>query len=290
MDKFGRNYVLEVGPPPDDPGGDSIFITMPFTLEFDITRNTLTSANVAQIKVYNLSKLNRNQIRHNASDYGIYRPVTLRAGYGNNMPEIFKGNISQAWSVRDGTTFITQMESFDGGFAYVNGITGTEFPLGTPQKVVLGTLAAGLPNVKPGAIGSFPGVLGRGNSYSGNTMQILGELSGGGAFIDGGKINILGTNEFIIAPTIVINPNSGLLGTPVLEHTIVHFDMIFEPRLFVGTSVLLAGFTESNFNGLNKITAVKHRGTISGAVCGSVVTTGQFFFSKILSPVPSATT
>ena len=50
MDKFGRNYLLTVQLQDLSP----LVIEPPFTLEFDITQNILTSANVCQFRIYNL--------------------------------------------------------------------------------------------------------------------------------------------------------------------------------------------------------------------------------------------
>ncbi len=285
MDKFGRNYILEV----QTQNGSILTVTLPFTIEFDITRNTLTSANVCQVRIFNLSQKNRNQIRFNVSNYGQFRLIRLRAGYGSNLPVIFTGNISQAWSVREGVNFITQIECYDGGFAFANGLTSAQFPAGTSQKDIIANLAGSLPNVSVGAIGNYTGSLSRGNSYSGSTTDILREITGSGFFIDNGKANALQTNEYIDdgSGVATINSQSGLLGTPVLEQTIVKFDMIFEPTLTVGEKIILDSITEQNFNGAYKVTAVKHRGMISEAVCGEVITTGEFFFSTVLTPVPA---
>lgn len=281
MDKFGRNYELLV----QTESGDTLTIKLPFTIFFDITRNTLTSANVCQVRVYNLSQVNRNQIRFNASNYGQFRQIQLRAGYGDNLAKCFVGNISQAWSVREGVNFITQIECYDGGFAFTNGVTNAQFPANVEQKDVIRTIMTDLPHTDMGVVGDYPGQLSRGNSYSGNTAGILDELTGGGFFIDNGKANALGTNEYLVnaGGVTLINSQSGLLGTPVLEQTIVHFDMLFEPNLQVGQKVRLQSITEDNFNGDYKVTAVKHRGMISESVAGSVITTGEFFFDKILT-------
>ena len=151
-------------------------ITPPFTIEFDITRNTLSSANVCQIRVYNLSKLHRDQIRFNVYDYGTVRNVTLIAGYGSNMSTLFSGSITNAWSVREGVNFISQIECFDSGFAFVNGKTNRTFPAGTPLQLVISAIMGDLPNVTIGGIGVYPGVLSRASTYSGNTADILKEL------------------------------------------------------------------------------------------------------------------
>ncbi len=197
MDKLGRNYVLTLSTPQ---AAAPIVVTLPFTLEFDITRNTLSSANVCQVRLYNLSADVRNAVRFNPSNLGqsLQWPIELRAGYGPNpaaLPVIFQGNVSQAWSVREGTNFITQIECFDGGAAYQQGQTNQEFPAGTTTQAVIATLAKTLPGVTLGAVGDYPGVLARGNAYTGSTTEILTELTGGGFFIDQGQANALGTNE-----------------------------------------------------------------------------------------------
>lgn len=288
MLKYNRNYILGIST--IDKGPLDLFITLPYTIELDITRNTLTSANVCQIRIYNLAVETRNKIRKNVSDYFQFRSVELKAGYGNNLATIFSGNITQAWSVREGTNFITQIECFDGGFAYVNGTVNLGFPAGTPYASVIAAIAATLPNVTIGAIGNYPGVLTKYNTYSGNSMFILQELTGGGAFIDKGKFYALGSNEYVasLGTVGVISSASGLLGTPVLETSIVHFDMVFEPGLNVGQQILLLSETAApGFNGSYIVNGVKHKGMISSAVCGQVVTTGEFSYNLLPTPTPS---
>jgi hypothetical protein len=278
LDKFGRTYELIIDPDEDD----LIKIGLPFTIEFDIIRNTMSSANDCQLRIYNLSVNTRNKIRWNAYDYSNFKAIYFRAGYGINPPVIFAGNISSAWSYREGVNFITQIECFDGGFAFSNGKTNTNFPSGTKQRDIIIALGKTLPHTSIGHIGDYTGELGRGASYNGNTTQILTDLTGGGFFIDNGKVNALKNEEYIESENgiTIINAKSGLLGTPQLENNVARFDMLFEPTLHTGQLAKLKSATENNFNGTYKIIGVKHRGMISGAVCGEVVTTGEFFFSK----------
>ena len=287
MDKFGYNYVLEVG---TDTGG-ILQIEPPFTIAFDIIRNTLTSANVCQVRIYNLSVNNRSKLRFNASNYGEFRMIRLSAGFGQRIKTIFTGNISQAWSVREGVDMVTTIECYDGGFAFQNGVVSRTYPAETDQKEIYRDLIGTLPHVEVGKIGEFGGTLSRANSYMGITADVLYDISGGAFFVDAGKGNVLGTNEYFSngGPITKISAETGLLGTPVLEQSIVHVDMLFEPGLEPGTLVLLDSITERSFNnnvdGLYKITGVKHRGMISESVASSVVTTGEFFFSKLLTEV-----
>lgn len=284
MLKFGRNYILTV----QTQNNDLLVIQPPFTIEFDITRNILTSANVCSIRIYNLSQNNRNKIRYNIMDTGDFRSVQLQAGYGTNLPIVFSGNINQAWSVREGNNFITAIESFDGGFAFANSQANIVFPSGTAQQTVIETLAGSLPNVALGAIGSYPGSLSRGAAYSGSATDILRDLTGGGFYIDNGRANCLGDSECVEGEMQLINSSSGLLGTPIREQTILSFDMIFEPRLIVGQQIQLQTSTAQSFNGFYKVISLKHRGTISQAVCGDAITSvGMFYGTSQLSTVAS---
>jgi hypothetical protein len=131
-------------------------------------------------------------------------------------------------------------------------------------------------------------------------MNLLREMTGGGVFIDNGIVNCLGDNECLQPQGIpIIDDSAGLLGTPTREQSILTLDMIFEPRVVVGQIILVnsstggqqilfdnlgnpiglaanAG-TVTNFNGYYKVNSVKHRGMISGAVCGDAVTSLRMF-------------
>lgn len=283
MDKLGRNYSLDIAVQL----GEGLTIALPFTIEFDITRTTLSSANVAQIRVYNLSLNNRKKIYKNPMDFDQFKHITLKAGYGKNIPIVFDGDIREASSVREGVNFITQIDCFDAGFAFVNGVADIAFPEGFAFKDVIRTIAStSLPNVSVGAIGSFPGALVRGNTYNGNAADQLRQITGGGFFVDNGKFYAMGDSEAIQGEIEVITSDSGLLGTPRRYETYLTFDMLFEPRLTVGQKILLDSSTGSNFNGEYKVVSLHHKGMISDAVCGPAITTvGLFYGTESLTMI-----
>ena len=282
MTKFGRNYSLTV----QTPAGQILTIKPPFTIEIDITRNTLTSSNVCQVRLYNLSKINRDLIRFNTYNFAEFSSISLNAGYGDSLANVFAGNISRAWSVREGVNFITQIECYDGGFALVNGTVNVSFPAGTPYVTIIGALMSSLPNVTIGAIGNFPGVLPRANTYHGSPASLLTELTGGAFYIDGGKAYALRSNEYNAGlPIIVISDKTGLLNTPVLEETTARIEMLFEPTLNVGVLASVVSLTYPEINNVYVITSIKHRGIISPVVSGDLITTAEFFYSKGLTPV-----
>lgn len=268
-----------------------IQIELPFTLEFDITRKLLGSASTALFRIYNLSPERRNQLLINQwSAENDFRLVTLNAGYGPGpaYPLVFNGWTSRGWSVREGNNFISQLECFDGGNAYINATIDETFKAGTPYQVIIETLIARLLEFKVsrGTIGTFTGSTTRGYSASGSIVQILSELTGGAFYIDNGVANALGFTEAIGSNLIpVINASSGLLNTPVRETNYLHFEMLFEPKLVIGQLVNLQSATEPSYNGQYQVRSVHHKGVISGAVCGEAITTVELFYSTVFTQV-----
>ncbi len=270
MDKFGRNYRLRV----ESISGIILDIKPPFSMEFDVVRNILSSANDANIRIYNLSESTRKQIYKDTSTIGIYRSVELQAGYGDSLSTIFKGNIQRCYSTRQGVDFVSNIVGYDGGFAYVIGQVESSFPQETPFSEVLEEIIKTLPKIEPVVVaaGYSEQNLQRGNTYSGNSADLLGQLTKGQFFVDNERAYVLGDHECIKGSIQVITSESGLLSTPIREETILTFDMLFEPRLLIGQLVELKSSTLKNFNGNYKVISLKHRGLISESVCGDAVT------------------
>lgn len=297
MDKFGRNYSLVIQ---NNESTDLLtqitptnYLTVqpPFTMEFDITRNSLGASNVSSIRVFNLNANSRNSILKNQFEPFNFKQVFLNAGYGPllGLPNILTANVTQSWSVREGTNYISQIESLDGGYAYNNATFSNPIPSTngqTTRLTAIQNVAASLSSygVQVGAISpNYSGTLPRGNSYSGtNSMSILKELTGGegmnGAFIDNGTLNCLKQDEYISGAPLQINSASGLLGTPIRQNQYLTLDMLFEPAAFVGQQAIVSSTTGPNatpafsFNGSYRIVRIHHRGTISEAVCGEAIT------------------
>ena len=294
--KFGRNYFLNI----ELADGSLLQVFLPFTIDFTIIRKNLGSLNTGKMRIYNLSPKNRDLIRYDMSNYSTVRKIQLYAGYGVNLPLIFSGNISQAWSVREGVDFITTIEAYDGGDGFINGIIpGTAtFSAGTTLQTIYKTLMSYMPNTTFGAIG--PSFIyadvktkttlltnTRSTSYTGNAGDVLRSITGGAFFIDNGKTYILADNECINGSVALVNSQSGILNTPLRENSIVTVDMIFEPGIILGQYIELESSTFSalnstatnsdNVNGFYKITSLTHRGMISESICGDAITTLEFF-------------
>lgn len=192
-------------------------------------------------------------------------------------------------SQREGDTFVTTIEAFDGGSTFINGVTGLQFPAGTDRKTMIQALVKSM-GITIGAMGStITGKIPRGASLDGNPADLLRHLTGGTYYILNNKLYILADNECIEGAVTTISSDSGLLGTPRREESYLVFDMIFEPRLLVGQQIFLDSVTQDDqYNGFYKVTSIHHKGTISGGVSGSAITTiGLVNGSKELVTVPS---
>lgn len=280
MQKWTRNYILSI----QVQGNKWLDITLPFTMTFRINRNTFATANTAKITILNLAEDTRRQIYKDRYRFDIYKGIELRAGYGERketLPLIFKGNIKQAYSQKDKVDYVTEIECYDGGFAFQNGRTIRSFAAGTSDTQILKSLVEDLPAVNVGKIGTFTGSLPRGNAMQGVTTDLIKNVSGGNFFIDNEKAYCMQEEECFRGNVSEINSASGLLGSPQREETLLTFKMLFEPRLQVGQYVHLTSQTEKLFNGSYKVIGIEHSGTISDATSGKCETKVSLFYGTL---------
>ena len=264
---------------------DIVTISLPFTIDFDINRNPLAELCTGSVRIYNLNETTRNRLykdqykmyRDN-TDNVIYRSCELLAGYGNELSNIFRGNITRCFSKREGTNYITTIEIYDGQYALANGDVSDTIPAGTTKREAISTMMGHLPNIKKKVIGNYDGTIQRAMSIVGNVGDLLNEITSGGFFIDSEVAYALGDGECVKGDINVINSNSGLLGSPQREETLLTFDMIFEPRVKIAQMLSLESDTEKIFNGVYKVIALQHRGMISDSICGNVTTTIKLWF------------
>lgn len=293
MLKFNRNYSLTIEPF----NGDAITVVPPISLQLDVHRSQLGASNYCQARLYNLSKKRRESIYFNFFDsIGFYKKFTLSAGYGDNVPIIYIGNINQAWSVREGVNYITQIETQDGSYAYSHArYSGPQFKKGTKNTVVIATLMQTLKSVHIdfGGIDEdyYTGTIPMDTSYNGNTIKIIQELTNFTFFIDQGKCYAMNPNSYIASqtntaiPSIVISPETGLLNTPYLERSLLKLEMIFEPTLEPGRQVYIDSKTFPQTKGIWITKDVHHRGIISPSVGGNLITVATFLKPYNSSPI-----
>lgn len=259
----------------DTNDGGQLEISLPFSVEFDIVRNTLSSANTATFRIYNLNETNRKRIAKDRYDFDLLKEIVFVAGYQNDVPTAFKGNVTRCYSVREGVDVVTTIEAFDAGFAYANAtLRNSQYPAGTLRKSIVTDMIGKLKEygVERGTIGDIKGSIPRGNSYDGPITKVLSEITGGAFFIDNGTAHVLRDNETRRGSLRVITSETGLLDTPVRENATIEFSVLFEPRLNVGQKVALNSRVNPDINQAYKITSLAHQGMISDSVAGGATT------------------
>lgn len=264
--KFGRTYEIQI----TTPGNQQIIIRPPFTVQFSITRNTLASANGCTLSIINLGRNTRNKIYKDRFTLSEYWGLVIRAGY-NKLATVFRGNILEASSTKQGTDWVTKITGFDGLHGIQNGFTSETFSAGTSQKNLLETAINDMPEIIAGVLGSpADGETERGKVLFGQSKDVIAEETGGLYFIDNEKLNAIARDE-VIGGRIITLDQDQLLSTPNRREQVIDCDLLFWPDLQIGFLCNLIS-TEPVYNGEYKIIGFTHNVTISQSISGTAKT------------------
>lgn len=279
--KWLRNYRLRVQ---SEKEGIDLVIESPLTLQFTVTRNRASSLNNATFAVYNLARETYKDIFQDRFTFYqgttgelIYRRVSLEVGYGGEYIEIFRGNLLESSTQRQGSNLVTVIQAQDGGFDTTTTKTFQTYEVGSVREL-LTQLMGEMPNLNIGAVGEIDRKFERPVVINSNTWEAIKLYSNRAAFIDMETMHILEPNEVIevegaspevetgLAP--LISSETGLLGTPRKENNFITVDTLLEPRILMGQYVMLRSDIMPIYNGVYAVFAVTHQGIISGAVGG----------------------
>ena len=285
MQKWQRNYeaIFEIG---HLEGGTSIrdnfvidkkvTISYPITLFLNISLGAIGSAGEGRFQFYNLSPdLRKDLWVDNFNIATKYIFMTLRAGYGPEMPVIFLGKIQNCVSYKDGgsTEWKTEIQAFEGGLTYSYQYINSTYIEGTSWTDILADILSTDQHTKLGYISKDITTIDSDKTLIGQPMDLLKrEFEGYQIFINNGLLNILADGEVIPAEMPVLTDSSGLLGSPRRSGMFAEVDMVFEPQLNIGQSVLVKSNLLPEFNQEYKVIQINHNGVISGVVGGELTT------------------
>ncbi|MCY0154235.1 hypothetical protein OEG86_20625 [Hoeflea alexandrii] len=190
-------------------------------IEFSISKSVSSSANTAEIKLYNLAEGTRNGMGKE------FDAVTLEAGYmppgeGGNVGIIFKGAVRDVEHKRDGPNIITTITCGDGDKALRRATISKSYPAGTKVTDVIEDISAELegkgitrgefkypdelksktfkrPYVVCGSCAREMDTIGRGNNFYWSSQNETIEIIPGDGFV--GSVTL-------------ITPETGMIGTP----------------------------------------------------------------------------
>lgn len=287
MSKFLRTYELTV----QGRSGKSYTFGMPITCIFDILHRTTGTLNGGHFMLYNLAPSVRGDIRYdNAIDQISPQGLAFEfsAGYVTEgyQPVICQGNVTKAFSYRDGPDVITEIQVLDGAAAAQQ--AQVELSMSFPwQPAGAFTQLVKVMNpygVKLGVLGSIVTQMQstRGSTWIGAAWDMVKRLAGnnkGYACIHLQKVYVMGMGDALVVPAAIpqIDSSTGLIGTPRRSGYIIDAEMLFEPRIQLLQSVKLKSTVDPSLNGQYSVQAIGHRGTMSGAIDGGVVTSLNLF-------------
>lgn len=206
-------------------------------IAFNISKGVSSSANTAEIEIYNLTESHRNSIGREFDE------VTLEAGYlppsgGGNVGIIFRGQIRDVEHTRDGPNIVTRISCGDGDRALRKATMAKSYPKGTPVKTVLEDAYTELekygvtrgewklpdgmePNFKRpyyacGSCSRQLDTLGRGHGFYWSLQNQTMEIIPGDGFVGG---------------LVLITPQSGMIGVPTITDNGVKVSALLNPAI-----------------------------------------------------------
>lgn len=273
--KFGRTYELKVQ------GQNNVHVfKFPTTLQFDVTRTITSQLNPGSFAITNINEAARKDIYLDRSlGYAEYRSIQLSVGYVTQptLPVVFKGNIKEAYSEKQGSNIITRIKAFDGGFAVANGFVAISKPKSWNFVDAVQAVMRTMPNVSVGTVTPQLVQHTRGivlNGASWTQLQRLAAPTGSFAFIDKEVVNLLSNKGVVVnsGGILVIQSSTGLTNLPSRVGHNVMAQTILESRFDVGNLAILNSRLNAFLNGAYKILGFHHYGTISGVESGDALT------------------
>ncbi|HBA34838.1 MAG TPA: hypothetical protein DCZ12_11955, partial [Gammaproteobacteria bacterium] len=107
----------------------------PLQIEFEIDQTPNGFVSYAEITLYGVASFTKERI------YREYTEAKLSAGYVDNYGPIFKGNIVNVESGRDGANHWVKMYCRSGGVSWEDGYISKSFGPGTPQIEIIRAVA-----------------------------------------------------------------------------------------------------------------------------------------------------
>jgi hypothetical protein len=263
--KFIRDYELRI----KSPAGVALQINPPVSCTFDIDRAVMSSVNKGTITLINLAPDTRNAIYKDKYATSEYWQIIFMVGYGNEMYEIFRGNIQEAYSYKSGTEWFTYIDAYDGSYAVQNGFISETIGSGVSLKDAIPRVIHALPEVLPGVLGTpaTTKTAPRGEVLLGSSWEEMQRITGGQAYIDGGYVNVMAKDDAISGDVFVLDSDM-ITETPKRREQFLEVaTSVLCPEIRVGYICELKSLFE-RYNGQYKVYGVKHSGTISGAQCG----------------------
>lgn len=244
---FGRGARLVVG----KPGEDGIEVE-DLRIRFKVEKSLESVPNKAEIAVYNLSASNRARAEAPGNI------ISLDAGYGGLLKNVFVGDVSRSLSRHDGTDWITEFESGDGEKAYTDSVVDISFGAGSTVGQVVDKLSAALGLPISAKVGLKDSVFKNGFVASGPVRTLLDQLTLNQELewsIQDGALQILPVKTTTQGEAFILSPASGLLGSPRKKDAGLEVRSLLIPEIKPGRALVVESAAVKGVYKIRKVTA-----------------------------------
>jgi len=191
--------------------------------QFSVVRTTSKAPNTCELKVFNLNPDHRAELAALSDVF-----VSIEAGYAGEVSEIFKGDLREATSERDGADWITTISGGDGLKAIRRARINKSFAKGTKTGKVIQEIVKEL-GIDPGNLNEAllfdPEFEGAGSEYlNGTTLSGLASTEldailksvGKEWSIQSNTLQILDRAKPLEGFVFKLTPTTGLIGSPTI--------------------------------------------------------------------------
>ncbi len=222
--------------------GDTLIcgLDMAFFIEKTLSREP----NTCELKIWNLSEKNR---RFLAEQKRI--PIVLMAGYENATGLLFKGDLAEAFSGREGPNWVTTIRSGDGLVALQTARINKTFKAGTPLVDVLKELAKSLGI----SCGDALSLLDKHKRLIANPTIPLGKAMYGNSFcelekalasvgltasVQDSALQIINSQMALEGTAVVLSASTGLIGSPEMSNSgVLRCRSLLQHDIFPGRKI-----------------------------------------------------
>lgn len=205
-------------------------------LNFTVEKDESGNANKAKINIYNLSEDTKTFLERDNL------VVFLNAGYAGGISNLFFGDLQRFDEKRNGPDIITTLECGDAE----NILREANIQIGLGKNAtniqVINQAIAKL-KLSKGFQATIPEIkFANGYSFSGQVKTLLNEMMEMVNLkwsIQNGELQILGETQSDFQTAVLLNQNSGLIGTPTKSKDGVEFISLLNPEIRPGRAVVL---------------------------------------------------
>lgn len=269
---YGRRYRIFV-----DLGNNKSFDVSELRCSFEITKTAYLNPNKSILKIYNLNPNDENKIIKEG------QRIVIEAGYtGSQYGKIFEGNIIQPLrSKENGVDYILTLVSMDSDRYATYGLVGVALVAQQSARDAVTTLVEKSSySVGVGQLTNFNIKYPRGKVLFGMSRDFLNQIAkseNATYYIEDGKANIIGAEDYIDSYIPSFGPETGLIGTPVQNDIGIECEVLLNPMLHINSLFHIDNTKITNYQyqqgqpvrsldkaGIYRIIQMTHRGDTRG--------------------------